>query len=282
MIWLYATCASAILFGIGGFLLKVGSHKNYSEASMLLGLYFVGSVVLYGMLLRNGGIYFNRDLLGLSILVGLGSYFGNAFLVKAYDTGPACLTAPLMSMSVVFIILLSAWTYNETISHIQYMGVAIMVIAAVLLGINFKNTAIKNKMWSVFVVLGIIFLFLREGGLKIAFESGLDNVMVLFWGYIFASALAIIAFLMDTKTFSILSKKNKGIFLGAIIGVFSGAGMGLLAYAITLGPTAIIVPLFSARNIITVLLILIFFKEKLSSLQWGSIWLMLTGLLLIS
>ena len=57
MIWLIATFVSALAFGIGGFLLKVGSHRNYSEGSMLLGLYVAGSIIFLGALLLNGQPY---------------------------------------------------------------------------------------------------------------------------------------------------------------------------------------------------------------------------------
>lgn len=279
MIWLYATFVSALVFGLGGFLLKVGSHKNYAEASMLLGLYLSGTVILFVALLIYGNVTFDRTILMFSIIVGLGSYYGNYFLVKAYDQGPASLTAPLMSISIVLVILLSSLIYDENISNWQYFGIALMVSAAALLGFNFKNTSIKSPLWIIFVMLGILFLFMREGGLKIAHENGLDNLGILFFSYTFASVLALLTFSKSSSEVSI--NHNQALLLGTVIGVLSAVGMGLLAFAIANGPAAVIVPLFSGRNIITVLLIVVFFKEKLTSIQWASIGLMVTGILLI-
>lgn len=280
MIWLYATLISTVLFGIGSFLLKVGSHKNYSEKSMLLGLYVIGSVIFFMSLFPYQNFHFNWTLFTFSILVGLGSYYGNAFLVKAYNLGPACVTAPLMSLSIVLIIALSAFIYEEQITQSQYIGIFCMIIAASCLGFNFNNTSIKDKMWLVFVTLGIIFLFLREGGLKIAYESGLDNVLVLFFGYLLASLLAANSFVFTKEN----KDKNvkKAFLLGGTIGILSAVGMKLLALAISLGPTSIIVPIFSGRNIITILLILAFFKEKLSRFQWAAVGLMSLGIVFIS
>lgn len=280
MIWLYATFASALLFGLGGFLLKLGSHKKYAETSMLLGLYLAGSLILFTTLLSHGNIHFSWSILTFSIIVGLGSYYGNYFLVKAYDQGPACLTAPLMSISVVLVILLSALIYNEAISSKQYTGVAFMVSAAALLGFNFKNTSIKSPLWIVFVVLGIVSLFMREGGLKISQENGLDNLEVLFFGYAFAAMLALLT--QTQRKSKQLINHRQALILGSATGVLSAAGMGMLAFAMTKGPASVIVPVFSARNMVTVLLILIFFKEKLTKVQWVSISLMFTGIIVIS
>lgn len=290
MIWLIATFISAIVFGIGSFLLKVGSHKNYPEASMLLGLYVAGSTIFLGILLTaTSDITFSWLLLTFSILVGLGSYYGNSFLVKAYEMGPASLTSPLMNISILLVILLSALIYHEKISNLQYVGLACMVGAVSILGINFKNTLIKDRMWAVFVPLAIVFLFMREGGLKVAHENGLNNLAILFFGYLLASMLAITSLWKNdrgTMLQAMVGNKNPthrpAIILGSLVGILSAIGMGLLAYAIARGPASVIVTIFSARNFITVLLIGIFFREKLSPLQWTSVGLLIIGIFFIS
>lgn len=292
MIWLFATFTSAFIFGIGSFLLKLGSHKNYPEASMLLGLYVAGSSIFLVAILVNGNmsfndISFNWLILAFAILVGLGSYYGNSFLVKAYDLGPACLTAPLMSMSVLFVILLSAFFYHESITSKQHWGIICMVLAASLLGCTFNSMLIKSRMWIVFVILGIVFLFLREGGLKIAYETGLNNMVVLFFSYFFAIILSSISLLRfrknsATKMTEVQFNHTPAFLLGSLTGICSGIGMGLLAYAMTMGPASIIVPIFSTRSIVTVLLIMMVFKEKLRLLQWLAVGLMILGIGFIS
>lgn len=151
-------------------------------------------------------------------------------------------------------------------------------------------------MWALFVVLAILFIFMREGGLKIAHEAGMNNINVLFFGYLFAGALAIRKLLKDNRgqpRLPLLEEAGMGgamvinthrpaFLLGAAIGLFSATGMGLLAYAIARGPASVIVPIFSARNFVAVILLVVFFKEKLSLLQWAAVGLLITGILLIS
>lgn len=285
MMWLPAAFASAFIFGIGSFLFKVSSHRKYHDASLLLGLYLSGSVIFLIALLSKGDLMVSSLALAFSLLLGLGSYYGNTFLMKAYDTGPACLTSPLMSMNIVLVILMSVMLYHETMTQGQYAGIACMLTAVALLSCNFKNTLIKSRLWAVYVFLAILFIFMREGGLKIAHENGQDNLLLLFFGYLLAASFSSINLAKEYLT----KKNNRGYFIqrssflfGTIIGLFSGAGMGLLAYSIKYGPASIVVPIFSARNFVALMLLVFFFKEKISKLQWVAVGLLMTGLVAIS
>jgi drug/metabolite transporter (DMT)-like permease len=283
--WLWTAFVSAIIFGVGGFMLKVGSHQDYPGPTMLLGLYLAGSVIFLGGVITTGTMTMSWLVILFSLLIGLGSYYGNTFLVKAYATGPACLTSPLMSLNILLVIIMSTLIYDEKINAWQYLGVACMMLAVSLLSSNRNNTLIKSRRWAICVTLAILFIFMREGGLKIAHENGLNNLNILFFGYLFACVLALGKLWLSRHraTASISTSTHGHAFLfGAMIGLFSATGMGLLAYAMALGPASVVVPIFSARNFVAVILFVIFFKEKLSWLQWFAVGLLILGILFIS
>lgn len=294
MTWLSAAFASAGVFGIGSFLFKYGHHKNYPSASLLLGLYITGCITFFIMALTQGKMAseimsLDWSILGFALLVGLGSYYGNSFLMRAYDLGPAALTSPLMSIHILLVILLSTLIYQEEITTKQCAGLVFMLSAVALLGCNLKNTTIKNRLWAIFLVLAILFIFMREGGLKMAYEAGLENLHILFFSYLFATALAIGTVLWNKKTNMVKASHDdppvdhrRAFFLGIIIGVFSALGLSLLVYAMTHGPASIIVPIFSTRNFVALFLIVCIFREKLLRPQWISIGLLGAGVLLIS
>jgi uncharacterized membrane protein len=284
MMWLIAAFASAIVFGISGFLLKVGSHKKYQRTKVLSGLYIIGSIVFLIPLIIKQNITVDPTTLFFALIVGLGSYYGNSFLIKAYDLGPACLTSPLVNISVLLVILLSIGFYDEKLSTLQYAGVISMIGAVTLLSCNFKNTLIKSRMWIIFVTLTILFIFMREGGLKIAHEKGLNNFVILFFSYVFASVFTLISLSKDKLVSyerTILKNSNE-FLLGSIMGLFSASGLMLLAYAIDHGPASIVVPIFSGRNFVVILLLFVFFKEKLSFLQWLAVGLLILGVILLA
>jgi drug/metabolite transporter (DMT)-like permease len=281
--WLPAAVGSALVFGIGGFLLKVSSHKQYAGGSIFTGLYLTGSSIFFLMLLMSQNIVITPQVLLFSVVIGSGSFFSNLFLVKAYDHGPATLTSPLVNLSIVLVILLSTIVYEENITLWQGCGITCMVAAVTLLGMGLAGHRLVNPMWILFVILAITFVFMREGGLKVAHESGMNNVAVLLFGYLFAGSLAVIRLFYDSRTNEIGKPRPcvKALLLGGSIGVFSSIGLILLTYAIAHGPASLIVPIFSTRNFVVVILILIFFKEKLTLLQWMALGLLLFGITLI-
>lgn len=285
MMWLVAAFMSAFVFGISGFLLKVGSHRKYHRTKVLCGLYLIGSAVFLIPLFFAPMPHVTWMVIFFSLLIGMGSYYGNSFLIKAYDLGPACLTSPLVNVSVLLVILMSVLFYKEKLQDLQYVGITCMVMAVSLLGCNFKNSLIKSPLWVVFVILTILFIFMREGGLKIAQENGLNNFVVLFFGYVFAFLMTLFDLnknkIFHNKSLTIQKTEN-GYLLGSIMGVLSASGLMLLAYAINHGPASIVIPVFSTRNFVAVSLLIIYFKEKISRLQWLAVALLMLGVLLIS
>jgi drug/metabolite transporter (DMT)-like permease len=212
--------------------------------------------------------------------------------VKAYHSGPATLTSPLMSINILLVVFMSTMIFHEHITSLQFMGITCIFIAVALLSANSNSDLIKNRMWILFVILAILFIFMREGSLKIAHETGVNNLHVLFYGYLLASCLSSIKLLSNKKTLAATTTNKENdttstwhrpaFLLGAMIGLFSATGMGLLAYAITHGPAAVIIPIFSARNFVVILLFIIFFKEKLLPLQWAAVSLLMLGIFFLS
>jgi uncharacterized membrane protein len=275
--WFEAALASAVIFGIGGFLLKVSSHKQYPSGSIFTGLYLTGSSIFLFVLLASNDIVITPWLLFFSIIIGSGSFFSNFFLVKAYSLGPASLTSPLLNLSIVLVILLSVIVYEESLTYSQCAGVVSMITAVSLLGLQSRTRNFINPMWVLCIIMAITFVFMREGGLKMAHESGLNNLNVLLFGYLFAGGLAIIRLFYDKKS----KKIGKGFLLGSAIGLFSSTGLVFLTYAISCGPASLIIPIFSTRNFVVVMLILVFFREKLIPTQWAALLLLLLGVVLI-
>lgn len=274
MMWLPAAFSSAIIFGIGGFLFRVSNQKSYAMPSVLLGLYSTGALVFLYALMQTTTFEINPLVILFSILIGLGSYYGNTFLAKAYDTGPSSLTSPLMSINIVLVVAMSAFIYHESITLTQWIGITCTIISVALLSIkNNNNQLITSRLWGMFIILAILFVFMREGGLKIAHEHGVNGYEILFFGYLIGVALSL---------FNLRTIEWPSLFLGSTIGFFSGIGMGLLAYAIAKGPASVIIPIFSSRNFVSMALMVAFLKERPSRLQWLAITILMIGIFLIS
>ena len=177
-------------------------------------------------------------------------------------------------MSVVF--------YHEHLNLIQYSAIFSILLGISVLTSSAKKTAIKTnlKLWFFYIILAILLIFLREGGLKIAQENQQNNLDVLFFGYTLGFVLAL---LHGVKTFKRQSVRVhiRGISLGLFIGIFSAIGMSLLTYALTKGPASVVVPIFSTRSFVIVLLAVLIYRERLNILQQVAVGLIVVGLAFI-
>lgn len=280
--WLTAAFFSAFTFGIGGFLMKVGAERKYTTADLMLGLYTCGSLLFLSTLLYTHHFYINLHVISFALLVGLGSFYGNVFVYKAYQTGPASLTSPLVNFNIVLVVMMSVIVYHEALTWIQYLCIFSILLGVSILTSSAKKTAvtINFKLWFFYIALAILLIFLREGGLKIAQENQQNNLDVLFFGY---SLGVLLALGHNIKTFKLksLTLHIKGTSLGLVIGIFSAIGMGLLTYALTQGPASVVVPIFSTRSFVVVVLAVLIYREKLNILQQLSVGLIIIGLAFI-
>ena len=105
--WITEAIFSAIIFGIASVVMKSSTMRNQIDQYLLWGLYLAGGLFFYSQCYKE--IYFsmNISLYIWAFLIGLGSFYGNWFVIKALELGPASLTAPMLSLNIPLIILMS-------------------------------------------------------------------------------------------------------------------------------------------------------------------------------
>lgn len=301
--WITEAIFSAIIFGLASVIMKSSTLRKHIDQYLLWGLYLAGGLFFYSQCYKEMYLSNNIYLYIWAILIGLGSFYGNWFVIKALEVGPASLTAPMLSLNIPLIIIMSIFIYHEEINIIKIAIIVSLFAAIIVVKIDpNEKLVIKDNKWFIWVILGSLFLFLREGGLKITQEIKLNNTIVLLYSYIFCFILSSIAIILKEKrifktdinlnkaSFSIyylmkiLKEKNRsyGIFFGLITGFCSGLGLYLYSQALLTGPTSLVALIFSARSLVIVLLSYIVHKERLSLFQKFSVILLCLGLSLAS
>ncbi|MGY3803979.1 EamA family transporter [Pigmentibacter ruber] len=301
--WITEAIFSAIIFGLASVIMKSSTLRKQIEQYLLWGLYLAGGLFFYSQCYKEIYLSNNIFLYIWAILIGLGSFYGNWFVIKALEVGPASLTAPMLSLNIPLIIIMSIFIYHEEISIIKIAIIVSLFAAIIVVKIDpNEKLVIKDNKWFIWVILGSLFLFLREGGLKITQEIKLNNTIVLLYSYIFCFILSSTAIILKEKrifkadinlnktSFSIaylmkiMKEKNRsyGIIFGLITGFCSGLGLYLYSQALLTGPTSLVALIFSARSLVIVLLSYILHKERLSLFQKCSVILLCLGLSLAS
>ncbi|MDD3265862.1 MAG: EamA family transporter [Burkholderiales bacterium] len=281
--WIVLAVFSAIIFGIASVVMKAGTEKKLSDYHILWGLYLSGSLFFLATL--SEALSYNLTLLISSTLIAIGSFLGNYFVIKALGSGPASLTAPMLNLNLPLIIIMSVIFYGESLTLIKVIIIVLLLIAIILVKFDpNEDMSIKDKRWLLWVILGSLFLFLREGGLKITLEMGLNNKLVLLYSYIICLVISTIYLIKDKNNLSVINQKShyQAIRYGLLAGVCSGGGLFLYSTALNSGPASIVALIFSARSLVIIFLTTILFKEKLSPFQKVSVGLLCLGILLAS
>jgi len=234
---------------------------------VLLGLYLMGTICFMGLALLQGTFDMAWPHLLAGLIIGLGSVVGNWLWVKAFNYGPASFTGPLLNIYNVLVMLMSVLLFGERLGLKEVVALAI-----ILLSIGFINydpdekLRIKDNVWYGLMLFSILFLFIRTGGLKITDEIGLNNTLVLGYGYI----VGIVWFgVMALRQPFQLDRDIWGFALGwgLVSGICSFGGLQLFAFAIARGPASIIAPIFALNGLVFATLTITILHERLSRHQ---------------
>jgi drug/metabolite transporter (DMT)-like permease len=281
--WFLISLASAVTFGLSGFLMKVSSARSGDDDFLLWGLYLTGSLGFVWWAVKTGDIQFTWLNLAAGTLVGIGSAFGNLLFMRALSIGPASLTSPLANANIILTMAMSMLVYGESITVTEATGAFLLVSAIMLLPVDpNENLRIQNRRWYLLIFLAMLLFFFRNGGLKITEEMNLSNTSILLISYLFGWIWFTWQILRKAPPAGFRQKSRRtGMVWGLGAGFFSFAGMQLYAIALDHGPASIIAPIFSTNSLVVALLSILVFRERLSLMQSVSLILLFAGLILI-
>ncbi|QYR20483.1 DMT family transporter [Paenibacillus sp. sptzw28] len=300
--WFAAALGSALLFGLAGWWMKVSQMQNGSSAFLLLGLYISGTL---GFGVHAAAEHTLASSLADSrvwaagLLIGAGSALGNALFMKALACGPASLTSPLTNMNIVLVIALGTFAYDEPFTGSELAGVTLLLMAVVFVSIRGKEKlTISRKNWYFYVGVSIVLFAVRNGGLKVTGEMGLEGAPVLFVAYLLSivwftgtvlreqNALQPLGAFYTAEAAGRMMRQSAasariGMRWGIIAGLFSYGGLQLYAVSLQTGQANIAGPIFASNSLVVAVGSIVLYKEKLTTLQWIAFILMFAGLILI-
>ncbi|WP_059103190.1 DMT family transporter [Shouchella shacheensis] len=278
--WFIWAIASALVFGLASFFMKVNSFWSLPTMSFLTGLYASGTAGFLLVAILEHSLEINVWILIAGVVIGLGSTYGNLLFMRALEYGPASLTSPLVNTNILLIVLFGVLLYGEQLSVWQYSGIALVCVAIFTLPFDpNEGISIKGNVWYALVFLATALMFLRNGGLKATEEASLANTPILMVAYAFGLLVSIILVRQSKEKSS--AGKGKGFAWGLVAGLFSFGGMQLYAIALRDGPVSIVSPLFAAHALFVAVLSMLYLKERISKYQAASLVLVVIGIVLL-
>lgn len=129
------------LFSAGVYLLL--SKIGHGDHPLVVVFYFMLTATLLG---GAGSLFYGIPLsqkdVPIFILLGIAGYFGQIFMTRAFQSGPAAQIAPFKYVEVVFTLSIGVLYFQETYRFFHLVGTFLIILGLVL---SMRYTALQNK-----------------------------------------------------------------------------------------------------------------------------------------
>jgi transporter family protein len=272
-----STTILSILLGIGGmfgwgiydflggvFAKQIGSFKSlfWSQLAGLISIFLLAIVFKSSV---NAPVL----VIVLSLIAAILYSVGYLFFFKGFEIGNVSIIAATMNLWAVFTMLFAFLFMGQRLSAMQTLGVVMIIFGATLASLNWSE--IRNQKFQLSAgvkeaVFGAFFFGVFWNVSEIISEKVGWLLTTLF------VKLGIILFLL---IFSLLVKQEIGLtkistrtkYIIPLMGVIEAGAVALVNYGLTIGDAILITPIASALSIVTILLAIIFLKDKVTKLQ---------------
>nr|MDE0500100.1 DMT family transporter [bacterium] len=229
------------------------------------------------------------------LLVFLGSCVGGTFLCgyMALRLGPISVVSPIGALSGAMTVVYSFWLLGERPGAVQWAGIPIAVLGAVLASLVIeRGTKIRLVTWGpVFAMIGVLVGSISNAGLKIPIREGVDSSLTVITQRVFTVAVVLLVFVIFSRMAEQRRRRGKSRFEGSdqvkitwrtgwllgLVGLIDGISFISFGYGLAYAPAWLIGIISQSGRVIAVVGGVMFFKERLHSLQWAGVGLVMVG-----
>ncbi len=251
-------------FFAGVYSKKIGPYKTFFW-SQLAGLFFVF------LLTSLFSIALNLSVL-IIILLPIAALFysaGYLFFMKGFEVGNISIVAAIMNLWAVFTMLFAFVFMGQRLSALQTVGVLLIISGATLASLNWSEIINKRFKLSIGVketVAGAFFFGVFWNISEIISEKIGWLLTTLF------VKMGIILFLLLLSLFikrelSLAKADVKTKIVIVLMGIIEAGAVAFVNYGLSIGDAILITPIASALSVVTILMAIIFLKERVTKLQ---------------
>ena len=211
-------------------------------------------------------------------------FYAAAYLLffRGFELGNVSIISATMNLWAVFTMLFAFIFFGQRLSTFQFLGV-IMILAGVAL-VSLKWSEIKDQ--NIKLLSGI-----REtvvAALLFGIFWNISEIISEEIGWLSTTLFVKIGIVLFLLLFSLLVNRELGItkttsntkILILFAGVLEAAAVASVNWGITIGDVILVSPISSALSIVTILMAVIFLKEKITRLQGAGMVIVITGIIL--
>ena len=248
----------------GVFAKQIGPYKSFFW-SQLAGLV---SILLLGLLMTPS-ITVSSSVMFLFPLAALLYSAGYLFFFKGFEIGNLSIVAATMNLWAVFTMLFAFTFMGQRLSTTQIVGVLMILIGVTLASLNWIEIQQRKFQLSAGVKEAI------AGAFFFGIYWNVSEIIVEEIGWLVSTALIKLSIVVFMLLYSILSKHGMSLAgatsktMSAIffMGMVEAGAVAVVNYGLTIGDAILITPIASALSIVTILLAIIFLKDKITRHQ---------------
>lgn len=218
------------------------------------------------------------------IVAGVSYTLGYVFFYRAFEIGNVSIVSALINLQTLFILIISYFIYHQPITTMQLPVIAIIILGAVLVALDFTN--LKNSIsladgvketLIASMFFGILFWPINEYVVERA-----NWITVTFIVKFIALVCAFIIAVTRKTDLSIKKFSTKTKLVVVIVGLLEALAVISVSFGVSYGDSVVVAPIAAALTIVTILLAIIFLKERVTRLQSIGILLVITGIIAMS
>ena len=268
--WIIYAVSSSIFSGLTSVLASYSSKLNKSDSILLTTIRTLVILLLSFVVTIFCGCIsdikeLNMKTIIFLILSGISTTLLWIFYFKALDAGDVSKVTPIDKTSIVITLILSSIFLKEKITTIKVISI-ILVSFGTMLTINKPKEKSTNNKWIIYAILTAIF----TSTTTIISKVGLNNInsyLATFIRTIVVFIILIIIIFITKKYKDIKELDSKGLRIVIYSGITNTLSWLFYFKPLQKGETTIVFTIEKLSIVVTILLSVIFLKEKLNKKQ---------------
>ena len=225
----------------------------------------------------------------LGILMGAVNVVNIYTNMKAISMGPFSYTTVIINLSTIVTALSGLFFFGESISKVQLCGIALMTVCIFLSTEKKEDEAAKkaNLIWLIFTLIATITSgatgVIQKTHQTSEFANEIPAILMICFGISIVFSLVMAFIQKDRKEIKIQGNVSKIFLMPIISGAFFAFPHSINIFLSGKMPTVIFFPLINfLPMVLTMVMGIILFKEKLTKKQWTGIAFGIASMILVS
>ncbi len=265
MNWYFYAIFATVLYGLINFLYKAAAvYKCPARLILNRAAITVATCSIVGVIVTKSPFSYGRLILILALVNSTFFAMGNMSKMKSLIYLPTSISLPVCKLNAVFVILISCIVLGDRPRPFQWIGIFLSIVLLYVASSGKKdNTEIKKK------GIGILFALGAASSTSISIFAGkMAATSVPILNYMTISYIFVACFTWLINHFDSLPAEDIDMprinKYGFLIGIFNFTGHYALLKAYETGPLTLCQGIFVNSFIISIILSMIVFKEKMT------------------